>query len=87
MIVEAQGLQEFSEEIRSLMAVRRMTGRDDFGRNVYLLYMFPQRLRYPRIEGARVLAEHELFTLFQLPAGVAQGSDAVAVSGSECNAN
>jgi hypothetical protein len=87
MIVDAQGLQTFATEIQKLMADRQTTGQDYFSGNVYLLYMFPERLGHPRIEGAKVLAEQGLFTLFRLPFGTSEGQDAVAGGSSECTAN
>jgi len=87
MIVDPQGLQTFATEVQKLMADRQTTGQDYFSGNVYLLYMFPERLGHPRIEGAKVLAEQGLFTLFRLPFGTSEGQDAVAGGTSECTAN
>jgi hypothetical protein len=87
MIVEAQGLQEFSAEIRSLMASRRATGRDDFGGNVYLLFMFPERLGYPRIGDAGVVAEGKLFTLYRLFPGANERLEPNVPDAVECGFN
>jgi hypothetical protein len=87
MILDSRGLQAFAAEIEELMADRQATGRDDFGGNIYLFYMFPERLGYPRIEGARVLAEQGLFTLYRLPFGMNDGQDGVADGSSVCSAN
>jgi hypothetical protein len=87
MIVDGQGLQAFAAEIQALMADRQTMGRDYFSGNVYLLYMFPERLGYPRIEGGRVLAEQGLFTLFRLPFGRNEGQDAIAGDSATCIAN
>ena len=87
LIGDEKGLQAFSAEIQDLMAGRRATGQDDFGGNVYLLYMFPERLGYPRIAGATVVAEQWLFTLYRLPVGMSDGRDALAGNSPVCNAN
>jgi hypothetical protein len=65
-VADAAALQDFQREIEDLMVRRKEIGRDTFGGNVYLLLLFPRFPGHTQMDGATVIADRHLFTLYRL---------------------
>jgi len=76
-------LAHFRREIEDLMSRRKESGQESFGGHTYLLLFFPRPLAHPQLENAKIVADHEYFTLYRLDVSAdarQRGTDATSVA-------